>query len=111
MRAALGEGYDLPPYRYFVKSSTNVPGQTTERQGEQPRMSPSFYLEQESLCSSLLCPSTASKGKHNLASSWKPGAYLLLSYSISGSLITTLHGVITVVLKVSQLGLGRLASR
>lgn len=104
MRAALGEGYDLPPYRYFVKSSTNVPGQTTERQGEQPRMSPSFYPGRRAYAA-------ASKGKHDLASSWKPGAYLLLSYSISGSLITTLHGVITVVLKVSQLGLGRLASR
>lgn len=51
------------------------------------------------------------QGKHDLASSWKLGAYLLLLYSILESLVTTLHGVITVVLKVSQLGLGRLASR
>lgn len=51
------------------------------------------------------------QGTHDPSSSWKLEAYLLLSYSISGSLVTTLHGVITVVLKVSQLGLGRLASR
>lgn len=98
----------------LCKTSTNVLGQRTERLGKQLPMSPFFYPGQESqvvcLCTSLLYPST-DPGQIPPAVSWELGASLLLLYSILGNLVTTLHQVIIVVLKVRQLELGRLAFR